>query len=214
MGNQDCSKQITEYRLKENIFSAADTTYGITNCTTNTVSFKITSEAKTNEQSEQKDDERVICVADGNELFRLRKAVISRRYAVLIDDASTNTTVYSMRRKHFLSCLDGTGIWKGEGFKGKPALEIRGNVVEKDFNIFDKNAGQVAAIICKEAVRQSSVMIGSEIYFVRVYPGYDDALLVLIAISLAEQYRETSASDGILCIGPCLDFAIGGLCFL
>lgn len=218
MGYDDSRREVTEYSLNENIFSDADTTFGITNCSTNTLAFKVTGKPKSNEQSELKTDERTICDTDGKELFRLRKEVVSRRKTVFIDDPTTNTAVHSMRAKHSLSRLRRLGIWEGEGFKGKPAFEIRGNVVKRDFEIFDKVAGQVAAIVCKDTISQSPVMIGPETYFVRVYSGYDDALMVTLAIALGEKCREWNTPDvmpySIFCVGPSLDLAIIGLCFL
>lgn len=229
MNEKHTNHQISEFKIKDNIFSAADTSFGITNCATNTVAFNVAGKSANSEKSELLTEPTTISDVDGNELFRMRKLVVSRRKAMYIDDATANETVYSIRRINFLSCWNGAGIWKGEGFKDKPAFEIRGSVTKKDFSIFDKSTGQVAAVISKNPPNESHVLIGRENVFVRANPGYDEALMLFLAILVQHHGMHDSStpwccsstkkkkivqhdSENIFCIWVGLEMALAGLC--
>lgn len=174
---------VTEFKVREKIFSLSGDSFEIKDqngCT----AFKVNGKVFTLRER------KTLLDADGSTLYGMTENIISFRNRMHIFDGA-GTKIMTIRRKHIISLYKGTvQIWNGPADEGKPAFEIVGSVIRKNFKIIDKQTGQEAANICKKWINFQNIVLNKDIYFVRVNPGYNTALMVFLAVAVDEQFHD------------------------
>lgn len=180
--------EVTEFKLKEKLFSLSGDAFDIKRESTGETAFQVAGSLLSLR------DTKTMCDADGTDLYKMSEALISLRDRMYIQHIPSGETAVTLRKKSLLniSLFGGRAIhvWKGGEPDGDPWLEIRGHLLSKDFTIKDLTADCEAAVISRKLFSLSSILFDNDTYVVRVNPGYDTSLMVCIAIAIDEQYRE------------------------
>lgn len=177
--------QVTEFKVKEKLFSLSGDSFKIQNCTTGAVAFQVSGKLLSIRDSKKLID------TDGISLYKMTEKIMSLRDRMYIEDLRTGEKVFTIRRKHFVSMFKGTiQVWRGGDDDGEPAYEITGSILRKNFKIVDKQNGQEAAVISKKLLSLTNLLTEGDVYIVKVNPGYDTSLMVFLAIAVDEQYHD------------------------
>lgn len=185
-------KEPRAYKLKEKVMSLSGDSFTVKDVGSGAVAFKMKGNI-TAVLSERK----VLYDARGNALYNLTEAMFSLRDRMTIADATTRAPVLVLRKKGVIPMM-GTGTiqcWVGGKEGGAPYLTAKGNLLRKSFSITDAAGGMVASVERKSNIR--SVVLEKDSYVLRVEPGVDTALMVALAVSIDEHYRDDGNKSGL-----------------
>lgn len=177
--------EVTEYKLREKIFSISGDTFTVKHVATGVDAFKIIGKPLSIREK------KTMSEMNGTKLFRMKEKVISLRKSMCIEDANTGTTLYNLRRKNYIQLFKpAVQVWQGSSSKADPIFEIQGNVLRKNFTINDKRSNCVAAKVTKKYLSPTNILTASDVYTVKVNPGHDTALMIFLAVAVDEAFHD------------------------
>lgn len=178
---------VTEFAVKEKIFSLSGDSFDIVNVTTNETMFKVDGKLLSIRDSKKLLD------AENHGIFKMTEKPLSIRDRMHIKDLRTGNKL-TMRKKSYIHMPVVGGrtvyVWDGEKDDGDPMLEIHGDLLRKDFVITDKLHNRDAAAVKRHFLNPTSLITGRDKYSVRVNPGYDTSLMIFLAISVDEYFHD------------------------
>lgn len=179
---------VTEYCLKEKVFSLSGDSFEIKSEESGEVVFRVDGNMLSIH------DSKTMLTPDGEEIYKMKDALVSLRDRMFIEECASGDTVYTLRRKDLISLPFVGGrtllVWKGDSDEGEPWLEIHGDLIRKDFIMKDLESDAEAAVVSRKLLSAQSMFLDSDVYAVRVNPGFDAAVMVFLAIAVDEQYHE------------------------
>lgn len=179
--------QVTEFRVKEKIFSLSGDSFSIKRESDGQKLFKVKGNAFSIRDSKKLLD------ADGNDLYKMTEKLLSLRDRMYIQDVNSGETVLTVRKKSFISVPIIGGrtlqVWKGGDDEGDPWLEVHGNILRKNFKLNVVEGGQEAAVVSRKMFNIAT-LLDADSYVVRVNPGFDAALMLFLAIAVDEHYHD------------------------
>lgn len=177
--------EVTEYKVKEKLFSLSGDSFSIKNAATGEATFSVNGKFFSLSESKKLLD------SEGNPLYKMTEKLLSLRDKMYITDLRTNEPVATIRRKNIVSLFKGTiQVWNGPTDDGEPWFEITGSIRRKNFTIHDKQNDCEAAVISKKLLSLTNLLTEGDVYVVRVNPGYDTSLMVFLAIAVDEQFHD------------------------
>lgn len=179
-----------EFKLKEKLFSMSDDSFSIKRTDTGDSVFSV----KGNFLSLR--DSKTMYDHDGNALYKMTEAFISLRGRMHIKDCETGDTAFTLRKKGIIPII-GTNtiqVWKGDDDDGDPWVEIKGNIIGKDYKIIDHASGNQVGKVSNKWLTLMS-LIDKNVYKVTVEPGTDAAVIVFLAVAIDEQYKEEEEEE-------------------
>lgn len=177
---------VVEFELKEKPLSISGDTMKITRVDTGEESYKL----KGNMMSIR--ECKTLLAADGTPLLQMTETLFSLRDRMQITNPETGEVLYTLRKKGFIPYI-GTGtiqIWKGEKTEGDPFVEIKGNLMKKNFTIYDVESGESIAAVKRKFLNVSKILLDKDSYVLTVEPYCDATLLVMLTVALDEQYSD------------------------
>lgn len=179
--------QVTEFRIKEKIFSLSGDSFSIKRESDGEQLFKVKGNAFSIRDSKK------LLTADGTELYKMTEKLLSFRDRMYIEDVSSGEKVLTVRKKSIISVPIIGGrtlqVWKGGDDDGEPWLEIKGSVLRKNFKVSVVDGEQEAAVVSRKLFNLST-LLDSDSYVVRINPGFDAALMLFLAIAVDEHYHD------------------------
>lgn len=182
-----------ELKVKEKAFSISGDGFSVKRVDNGQAMFKV----KGNLLSIT--DSKSIVDMNGAPIYKMKEALLSLRGRMHIVDPRSGSVVYCLRKKGFVKFF-GTGtvqIWRGPSDEGAPYLQIKGNVFKKDFSIVEVASGRSVAFVKRKPFTLTNFLLEKDTYVVKVEPGQDCALMVMLVVALDEQYRDDGNESGI-----------------
>ena len=175
-----------EFELKENPLSITGDTMKITRMDTGEELYKLKSSVVSIREC------KTLLAADGTPLLQMQETFFSLRDRMQINNPDTGEVLYTLRKKLFIPYI-GSGtiqIWKGEKTEGDPFLEIKGNLMKKDFVVYDVESGESIGKVKRKFLNISKILLDKDSYVLTVEPYCNATLLVMLTVVLDEQYSD------------------------
>lgn len=140
---------------------------------------------------------RVYGIGEHKTEWPSNEVVVSTRMQIV--NAKNGAVEYTVRLKR-LGLVTGffgkqIGVWKGANDKGRPYLEMRGDFVDMNFDIFVyESMRRVTRVgtVSKDLFNMKEKLRDRGRYAVQVQPEYDSGLLVLLAIIVDEVFSKSN----------------------
>ena len=136
-------------------------------------------------------EKKTISSDEGIELYTVQKKTMSRHQRRYIVDAKSGAKLAAMRLKK-VSRTRTVVVHKGVKDEGDAWLECKGDILHNNFEITDACTGMKVAEAKKSFVHSKN----SSKFGVTIEPGYDDALVLLIA-AVTEEMCQDDACSGL-----------------
>ena len=143
-------------------------------------------------------DKKTISDDKGVDLYKLEKKMVSMHARQYIIDAKTNIKIAVMKQKSVIP-FKGTRtilVWKGDKDEGDAWLECKGNLIQYKFKITEVATGKKVAEVKKSFTHLKNLLFDKDKYGVLIEPGYDNALMLLVAAAVDETYHDDSGRSG------------------
>lgn len=185
-----CSK-VTEYRLKEKLLSLATDSFSVVRESDGEKVFRVEGGTA---GSLGAGGAKTMYDVTGRKLYKMCEALVSLHNRMYVRDGVNESAIVTMKKKKALagavSAVETVHVWKGESDKGDPWLELKGDLMRKDFTFKNVHTGSEVAYVTRKLINLNTILAESDTYVVRVNPGYNVALMVFIAVVIDEQYHD------------------------
>ena len=174
------------FKLREKIFSISEDSFKIQRLDTKDDVFAVKGNVFSLRDSKKLFDK------DGNPLLKMTDALISIRDRMFIENACSKEVIYTLRKKGVIPII-GTHtvkVWAGDSDDGEPILEVKGDIIAKNFDIKDVATGNIIATVKRNIFNLRNVVMDKDTYVVTVNPGANTALMIFLAIAIDEQYHD------------------------
>lgn len=192
-GPQYSYPQAVEFKIKEKLFSLSGDSFKVQNTQDRSTPFQVRGKALSLK------DSKSILDHDGNAIYTLSEEILTLRGRMRIVDAKSKQPVVTLRKKGFVPGF-GTGtiqIWSGKTDDGDPWLTVKGDFFRKNFDFKDNSQGRVLASVKRKGLNFANIVMEKDTYIIRVEPGVDAALMVLLVVAIDEQYRDDGQRTGV-----------------
>lgn len=139
-------------------------------------------------------DKRKMYDGNGRKLYEMKTRILSARRSMVIKNGRTGAVVATLRRAKYMPLrFTGDGninVWRGENTDASPWFEIEGEKGGSTFTVTDNWREVEVATINKKSLTFPTIFLGKASYILEVLKGYEEPLMIMIAIAADEYYAE------------------------